>query len=203
VASEGLPAFRVEQILRWVYQRDVADLAEMTDVGKALRQRLAATFSLPRLPEPHVVESRDGDDRCVFCVLPHEEGRLRENLVVARGRSAFVILNKYHYNSGHLLVIPYRHTADLTDLTEEEHAECAALTVRSIEALRAEYRPEGFNLGTNLGKAAGAGIAGHLHHHIVPRWAGDTNFLPVLGETKSIPEHLLRTWDRLAPHFAT
>ena len=149
-----------------------------------------------------LIEARSGGDECVFCTLPHEEGRLRENLVVARGRHAFVILNKYPYNNGHLLVVPYRHIAEYTGLTPAEHAECARLTSRSIEALAAEYRPDGFNLGMNLGKAAGAGIAGHVHQHIVPRWGGDTNFMPVIAETKSLPEHLRRTWDRLRPHLA-
>jgi ATP adenylyltransferase len=145
---------------------------------------------------------RGEEDRCIFCSLPADGDRLRENLVLARGRHAYVILNKYPYNNGHLLVVPFRHIAEYPALTDEEHAEMAHLAARSVEALRAEYEPDGFNLGMNLGRAGGAGIAGHLHQHVVPRWSGDTNFLPVIGSTKSLPEHVLRTWDRLRPHLA-
>jgi ATP adenylyltransferase len=145
---------------------------------------------------------RDEDDRCIFCTLPRDGERLRENLVLARGRHAYVILNKYPYNNGHLLVVPFRHIAEFPALSAEEHVEIAHLVARSVEALRAEYEPDGFNLGMNLGRAGGAGIAGHLHQHVVPRWTGDTNFLPVLASTKSLPEHVLRTWDRLRPHLA-
>ncbi len=148
--------------------------------------------------------ARDGSegDGCVFCTLPHELDRLRENLVLARGRTSFIILNKYPYNNGHLLVIPYRHIADFSAITAVEHEEISSLTTHAVEALRAEYAPDGFNLGMNLGRAGGAGIADHLHQHLVPRWTGDTNFLPILGGTKSLPEHILATWDRLRPHLA-
>lgn len=141
------------------------------------------------------------DDRCIFCTLPHEPERLRENLVLARGRHSFVILNKYPYNNGHLMVIPYRHLDDFTALTDEEQTEIQRFTAASIAALRGAYSPDGFNLGMNLGRAGGAGIADHLHQHIVPRWQGDTNFMPVIGQTKSMPEHLANTFDQLRAHF--
>ena len=145
--------------------------------------------------------AHDPDADCVFCTLPHQTDRLRENLLLARGRHVFVILNKFPYNNGHLMVIPYRHTAELPSLDEAEHAEMSRYTTLALGAMRDALGPDGFNLGMNLGRAGGAGIAEHLHQHVVPRWNGDTNFLPIIGETKSLPEHILATWDRLRPHF--
>lgn len=138
---------------------------------------------------------------CVFCTKPSEARRLRENLVLHRGRLAFVILNRYPYHSGHLMVIPLRHTSRITDLTGEENAELSLLTQVSVRALEGAYRPDGFNLGTNLGRAAGAGIEEHLHHHVIPRWIGDTNFFPIISQTRSLPECLDDTYGRLRPHF--
>ena len=128
-----------------------------------------------------------GDD-CPFCrapQMPEDEG-----LVVQPGIHAYVVLNLFPYNAGHLLVCPYRHVPDYTDLTPEEVLEIGELTQRSMEVLRATTRAHGFNIGINQGKVGGAGIAGHLHQHVVPRWGGDTNFLPVIGHTKTMPQVL-------------
>jgi ATP adenylyltransferase len=139
------------------------------------------------------------DGPCVFCALL--EDPTGEDRLLARTDLAFVTLAKYPYNPGHLLVLPTRHVADLVELTPEEHAAIAALTRRGIEALRAESDPHGFNLGLNLGRVAGAGIPGHLHWHVVPRWGGDTNFMPVVGGTRVLPELLEETYVRLKPRF--
>ncbi|MGI8586770.1 MAG: HIT family protein [Chloroflexia bacterium] len=139
-----------------------------------------------------------GGDGCIFCTIPEQGSEHdRENLLLLRGEHAFVILNRYPYNSGHLMIVPYRHLRDVTLLTPAESAEIMALLQRMVSALTAVYRPEGFNTGMNLGSAAGAGIADHLHMHIVPRWAGDTNFMPVVGQTKVLPESLEQTWERI------
>jgi ATP adenylyltransferase len=133
---------------------------------------------------------------CVFCAEARGEGG-EESLVVARGESAFVLLNKFPYSSGHVMVATRRHVAELGELEADEAAEIHRLTTRAIEALRAVYRPDAFNVGWNLGEVAGGSISGHLHQHVVPRWAGDTNFMPVLADVKVLPEHLLETRDRL------
>ncbi|MFC7330213.1 HIT family protein [Marinactinospora rubrisoli] len=138
-------------------------------------------------------------DGCPFCRVPglaDEDG-----LVVARGKAAFVVLNRYPYNSGHLLVCPYRHVADYTELDEAEVAEVASLTQDAITALRTASGAQGFNVGMNLGSVAGAGIAAHLHQHVVPRWGGDTNFMPVVGRTKVLPELLRQTRAALAGNW--
>jgi ATP adenylyltransferase len=135
-------------------------------------------------------------DGCVFCRAA--EGGDEENLVVHRGERAFVLLNKFPYVSGHLLVAPYRHVASFDGLEEVEALELHRLGGAGLTALRTVYKPEGFNLGWNLGRVAGAGIPDHVHMHVVPRWAGDTNFMPVLADVKVIPEHLRETRARLA-----
>ena len=133
---------------------------------------------------------------CVFC--DEAEGELGEaSLVVARGERAFVLLNKFPYASGHLMVAPARHVGRARRARADEVAEIHALTTGAIEALRRSYRPDAFNVGWNLGAVAGGSIAGHLHEHVVPRWAGDTNFMPVLADVKVLPEHLLATRERL------
>jgi len=137
---------------------------------------------------------------CVFCELPRLTND-RDNLILARGRSAFVILNRYPYNNGHLMIVPTRHTADWESLTAEEGLELHTLSQRAVRALRGAYSADGYNLGTNLGLAAGAGIKDHLHLHVVPRWIGDTNFLPVLAETKAMPQHLMTCYDTIAEHW--
>ena len=141
------------------------------------------------------------EGECIFCAKPKRKDP-RESLILGRGKHSYVILNRYPYTNGHLMVVPYRHTVDLGGLRPEETLEIHELMGKSLQALREELHPDGFNLGVNLGKAAGAGIVGHLHHHVVPRWTGDTNFMPVIAETRSMPEHLHVTYDRLEPHFA-
>ena len=121
-----------------------------------------------------------------------------DGLVVARGSLVYAVLNLYPYNPGHLMVVPYRHIADYTDLTAPETAEFAEFTKRAIRALRQASGPHGFNIGMNLGTVAGAGIAAHLHQHIVPRWGGDTNFMPVVGRTRVLPQLLADTRKLLA-----
>ena len=126
-------------------------------------------------------------DECPFCRAAEGDGG---ELVVARGEHAYVVLNLYPYNAGHLLVCPYRHVADYDELTPDEILEIGSLTQRAMQVLRAATRAQGFNIGMNQGKVGGAGIAGHLHQHVVPRWGGDTNFLPVVGHTKTMPQIL-------------
>jgi ATP adenylyltransferase len=138
---------------------------------------------------------------CVFCSLV-ERGDPDGERILTRGDTAFVTLAKYPYNPGHLLVLPVRHTGELEDLTAEEGAEIHVLLQRSVRALREASAPDGFNVGLNLGRVAGAGIPGHLHWHVVPRWGGDTNFMPVVGETRVLPQLLSETYERLRPHFA-
>jgi ATP adenylyltransferase len=137
---------------------------------------------------------------CVFCTKPEADDD-REQLILHRGRHCFVVMNLFPYNNGHLMVVPYRHTADLTSLTPEEQAELMSLTQLSLRALQEAFRPDGFNLGMNLGHVAGAGIAEHLHQHLVPRWNGDTNFMPVIAETKVLPDALYGGYDKLLDAF--
>jgi len=141
------------------------------------------------------VQNADAIEDCVFCTAA--AGDDEEQLVVHRGERAFVLLNKFPYASGHLLVAPYRHDANFGDLDESEAAEVHRLAAQGIEALRAVYGPEGFNLGWNIGRIAGAGIVDHGHMHVVPRWAGDTNFMPVLADIRVLPEHLIATRSKL------
>jgi ATP adenylyltransferase len=138
---------------------------------------------------------------CILCQKPGE-GCDETNFILYRGRDNFVILNIYPYNPGHLMVAPYRHTADLADLTEAEVKEHFDLIKRSLELLKEVLNPAGFNIGLNLGKAAGAGIETHLHTHIVPRWLGDTNFMPVFSETRIISEALADTYKKLRAKVA-
>ena len=143
-------------------------------------------------------------DGCLFCDLPAAPPSKDEaNHLLARGKVSFALLNAFPYNPGHLMVAPYRHVGDYTELTAEELAEIMALAGDAIRALSEESGPHGYNLGMNLGQVAGAGIADHLHLHLVPRWGGDTNFMPVVGQTKVLPELLAETDRRLRPHFRT
>ncbi len=141
------------------------------------------------------VQNADAAEGCVFCTAA--AGDDAEQLVVHRGARAFVLLNKFPYASGHLLVAPYRHGANFGDLDEGEAAEVHRLASQGLDALRAVYRPEGFNLGWNVGRIAGAGIVDHGHLHVVPRWSGDTNFMPVLADVRVLPEHLTATRAKL------
>ena len=143
----------------------------------------------------------DQADRCVFCELLSGAGE-PDDRILCRGELGWVTLAKYPYNPGHLLVLPVRHTGGLEDLTREENAEIARLLQRSVVALREESEPQGFNIGLNLGRIAGAGLPDHLHWHIVPRWSGDTNFMPVVGGTRVLPQLLEETFRRLRPRFA-
>ena len=133
---------------------------------------------------------------CIFCDFPLEY-RDEARLILHRGRTSFVILNAFPYNPGHLMVAPYRHTCEYEALSDEELLEMHRLAGRCIEALRRAMAPQGFNLGVNLGKVAGAGFEGHLHLHIVPRWNGDTNFMPVFSEVRVVAEELSETYRKL------
>jgi ATP adenylyltransferase len=137
---------------------------------------------------------------CIFCDLPARDDD-EKNLILARSNTAFVILNIFPYNAGHVMVAPFRHVGELEELSAEELADLDALLQRSIRALKEEYAPHGFNIGMNLGLVAGAGIPDHVHWHVVPRWNGDTNFMPVVGQTKVLPELLRETSARLAPRL--
>ncbi|MDT7545332.1 MAG: adenylyltransferase [Actinomycetota bacterium] len=166
--------------------------------GAGLRDAFA------RLYTPHRMAyiKGEGKDGCPFCEIPELPDA--EGLVVARGKVCFVVLNLYPYNSGHLMVVPYRHVSSYDELSEDETVELATLTQRSLRAIRHASGAQGFNVGMNLGSVAGAGIAAHLHQHVVPRWGGDTNFMPVVGHTKVLPqllpdtrELLARAWDEV------
>jgi len=137
---------------------------------------------------------------CFLCENPGQDKDV-QNYILCRGRENFVILNSYPYNPGHMMVAPYRHVASLEDLTEEERNEHLKIVTQCVKALREEYAAEGFNIGMNLGKASGAGIAGHVHTHIVPRWHGDNNFMSVLADVKVVPEALAETYERLKSRF--
>ena len=164
---------------------------------------------LQRLWTPHRMIYIGGQDKpadataenCPFCRIP--AGDDEQGLVVARGTLCYVALNLYPYTSGHLMVLPYRHVSDYTDLDAAETTELAQMTQQAMRVSRAVHAPAGFNLGINQGEVAGAGIAAHLHQHVVPRWLGDANFLPVVGQTKVLPELLADTRRRLAEAWET
>lgn len=137
---------------------------------------------------------------CIFCDKPKESAD-KENYILYRGKSSFVIMNIYPYNNAHLMVSPYKHIPSLSKLQREDLIDLTLLTQTSLQILENAFRAEGFNMGINIGKAAGAGFADHVHIHIVPRWNGDTNFMPVLSETKVMPEHLNSTYEKLIPYF--
>src|ERR1051325_686543 len=151
----------------------------------------------------YIRAAADGDLKekaCVFCSGPSAPD-LRQALVVGRAAQSYVILNLYPYTSGHVMVVPYRHVSSLADLDQETSTEMMELAKRCQRALDAVYRPDGYNLGINLGRAAGAGIEEHIHMHVVPRWAGDANFMTVIGETRVLPEDLGITYDKVKPYF--
>ncbi len=153
-------------------------------------QRLWTPHRLAYIKDANKPES-DDDDACPFCAIPAMSDE--DGLIVHRGILAYAVLNLYPYNPGHLLICPYRHIADYTDLGEDEAAEVAALTKDAMHAVRKASAAHGFNIGMNQGHVAGAGIAEHLHQHVVPRWGGDTNFMPVVGQTKVLPQLLQET----------
>ncbi len=141
-------------------------------------------------------------DQCIFCVDQSQTGPDKERLILHVGRLSMVIMNRYPYSNGHLLVAPRRHQGGLSDLSQDEMGDILGLVSRSVEILGREMSPDGFNVGLNLGEAAGAGLEDHLHFHIVPRWTGDTNFMPVFADVRVIPEHLEALFDRLADRFS-
>ena len=140
------------------------------------------------------------DDGCVFCAAQAMDDA--DRLIVARGETCFVILNKYPYSNGHIMVTPNRHIGSLAEANEAELAELMVWMRRGEMALTEAYQPHGMNIGVNLGRPAGAGVPGHLHVHLVPRWTGDTNFMTVVGETRVVPESPPKTLERLTPIFA-
>ena len=157
-----------------------------------------------RLWTPHRMVYIKGQDKppgdeqrdCPFCTAPKRSDE--DGLIVARGSSVYAVLNLYPYNSGHLMVVPYRHVSDYTDLDDAETSEFGTFTQTAMRVLRAVMTPHGFNIGMNQGVVAGAGIAAHLHQHIVPRWGGDTNFMPVVAQTRVLPELLSEARAQLA-----
>lgn len=148
----------------------------------------------PKQPRP---------DGCIFCDKPAEGPDAdAENLIAHRGQTCFVILNSFPYNNGHVMVVPFRHVARIDELTAQERDELGSLTARSVEVLEEIFGPDGYNIGINMGAAAGAGIAAHIHQHIVPRWRGDTNFMPVIADTRVLPEALAASYEKIASGFA-
>ena len=146
------------------------------------------------------IASVDKTDECVFCRINREQ-KDAENFVVHRATLNFIVLNLFPYTSGHLMIVPYEHKASLVEFDTATTTEMLELAKRSQLALEAEYHPDGFNIGMNLGRSAGAGVADHLHLHVVPRWIGDANFVSIVGETRVLPEDLAATYLKLTKHF--
>lgn len=146
------------------------------------------------------IETADRPDGCIFCTKPEEQAD-EENLILARGERCFIIMNAFPYSNGHLMISPYRHTANLDDLEDDELLELMTMTRRAVNTLKSAFKPDGFNIGVNMGRIAGAGIADHVHIHVVPRWSGDTNFMTVLGDIRVIPESLAVVYGRLKEHL--
>jgi ATP adenylyltransferase len=146
------------------------------------------------------IENNDKEEGCVFCNAQAKEDGA-ENLIAYRGERAYVILNRYPYTSGHLMVIPFEHVSNLEELDPATRAEMMELTSQCTTVLKNIYRPQGFNVGVNIGEAAGAGVLGHVHIHIVPRWKGDTNFMSSVGQTRVLPEALEDTYLRVKKEF--
>ena len=140
------------------------------------------------------------EEGCIFCDKPAADDE-RETLILYRGEYSFILMNLYPYNNGHLMLAPYVHESDPLNISVETKSEIMVLADTSMEILKSALKAEGFNFGANIGKAGGAGIADHLHYHLVPRWSGDTNFMPVLGHTKIVMEGLSETYDSLRPAF--
>lgn len=167
--------------------------------GRHQQEGVGIQDAFARLYTPHrmaYIKGGGAGDGCPFCEIPKLPDS--EGLIVARGDSAYVVLNLYPYNAGHLMVVPFRHVAAYDALTALEAAEIAELTQHALRALRHASGAQGFNVGMNLGTVGGAGIAAHLHQHVVPRWGGDTNFMPVVGHTRVLPQLLPDTRDLLA-----
>ncbi len=141
------------------------------------------------------------EDGCIFCRKPEEEND-KKNLILYKGETGFIIMNRYPYTNGHLMAVPYKHTSKLSELNSAERLELMDLTSKCIDILGA-FNAEGFNVGMNMGRAGGAGIEDHLHYHIVPRWSGDTNFMPVIADVKVMPEYLEDTYETLSQEIKT
>jgi ATP adenylyltransferase len=179
----------------------------VTDVPPLRQDGVGEPDALERLWTPYRMayirgESKPSDSserECPFCRVPRLSDA--DGLVVHRGELAYVVLNLYPYSAGHLMVCPYRHVAEYADTTDEEAAEIAALTKTAVRVIRAVSGARGFNIGMNQGEAGGAGIAAHLHQHVVPRWIGDQNFMPIIGRTKTLPELLGDTRELLAKEW--
>jgi len=148
----------------------------------------------------YIKSTQDDDQECIFCQKPKQNND-EENLIVYRSNQSFIIMNKFPYNNGHLMVVPYMHEADLIKFTDDVLLDMQNLLQLSLKALTETMNPHGFNIGVNLGRTAGAGIVDHLHYHIVPRWNGDTNYMPVLSGTKVISEALVDSWQKLHISF--
>ncbi|GAA0932998.1 HIT domain-containing protein [Nonomuraea longicatena] len=170
-----------------------------------MQDQAGAPDNFQRLWTPHRMAYIKGEnkptgegpgDGCPFCTIPAMDDA--DGLIVARGARVYAVLNLYPYNSGHLMVVPYRHVAEYDELDPAETAELGDFTQRALRALRKASGAQGFNVGMNLGQVAGAGIAAHLHQHVVPRWGGDTNFMPVVAQTKVLPQLLRDTRELLA-----
>ena len=146
------------------------------------------------------VKDASKDTECIFCTKPHE-GDDREALIAHRGERCYVILNAFPYTNGHLMVAPFEHVGQLQDLDPETLAELTTLASRAMTILDEAYDPEGYNVGCNQGRIAGAGFDSHIHMHVVPRWAGDTNYMPVIGDTRVMPQTLEQSYDTLAGKF--
>jgi len=164
-----------------------------------MSERLWAPWRLKYIEQAPKV---DGESGCIFLDLPAQNDD-RKNLILFRGEKAFVMLNAFPYTNGHLMVAPYRHTADMTVLDDVELLEINQLVAKSVGWITKAYRPDGFNIGVNVGRAAGAGIPTHIHWHIVPRWDGDTNFMGVVGDVRVLPQSLEESYDRLKAALTT
>lgn len=142
----------------------------------------------------YILSNKGGD--CIFCVRPSRRGD-RKRLILHRSQCSIIMMNRFPYNSGHLMVAPMKHTGNLEELTPEELGDISVLLKKTVSILREAMDPQGFNIGMNIGQIAGAGVTDHLHFHVVPRWAGDTNFMPVVSETIVVPESLEETYEKL------
>lgn len=173
---------------KWQDGRELAGVPDSFD-------RLWTPHRMAYIGGEHKPATADSSD-CPFCIAPTRGDE--DGLIVYRGETAFVVMNLFPYNSGHVLICPYRHVSDYTDINSQERVEIAELTAHSMRTIRRVSGPQGFNLGMNQGAVAGAGIAAHLHQHVVPRWQGDANFLPIIARTKAVPELLADARRRLA-----
>ena len=187
----------------FAHSRDIDSLLQyfISDIGQYLCRMLVkdGATTLKHIWSPwrmEYIQSNKNEEGCAFCIeMARPDGP--ENLILFRGQRVFLILNRFPYTSGHLMVVPYQHESTLEALDENTRAEMMAVTNQGIQALRNVYDPQGFNVGINIGEAAGAGITKHVHMHIVPRWIGDTNFMSSLGSTRVLPETLEETYRRV------